>query len=92
VAKLKQLAETPHAAKHSENRSTAIDRRTTPRRGYQVSQWMSKLIEHVFGWLKTVGLVRKTGQRGALRVGRIVTFCLGASDLMRIRNLEATTE
>ena len=37
---------------------SAIDVRTTCRPGYQVSQRKRKLVEQVFGWLKTVGRLR----------------------------------
>ena len=49
-------------------RGSAIDRRTTRHQGYQVSQRKRKRVEEVFGWVKTVGLLRKTRHRG-IRVG-----------------------
>jgi hypothetical protein len=42
---------TPHVARNTANRSSAIDRRTTRHPGYRVSQQKRKRIEEVFGWL-----------------------------------------
>jgi hypothetical protein len=44
-------------------------------------------VEQVFGWLKVVGLMRKTRHRGLGRVGWMFTFSLAAHNLVRIRNL-----
>jgi len=45
--------------------------------GYAVSQRKRKLIEQVFGWMKTVGGLRKLRHRGGARVDWIVTFSAG---------------
>lgn len=58
VAALRSLGVTPHVAQNTSHRSSAIDGRTTRHPGYRVSQQKRKLIEEVFGWLKTVGLLR----------------------------------
>ena len=59
--------------------------------GYEVSQRFRKRVEEVFGWMKTVGLMRKTRHRGTDRVGWVFTFTAAAYNLVRIRNLlEAT--
>ena len=44
-------------------------------------------IEEIFGWLKTVGLLRKTRHRGTARVEWMFLFGLAAYNLVRIRNL-----
>jgi len=49
---------------NTSNRSSAIDGHTTRHPAYLVSQQKRKLIEQVFGWLKTVGLLRKLRHRG----------------------------
>jgi hypothetical protein len=46
-----------------------------------------KLVEEIFGWLKTVGLLRKTRHRGERRVDWIFTFAAAVYNLVRIRNL-----
>ena len=66
---------------------SAIDRRTARHAGYAVSQRKRKRIEEVFGWLKTVGLLRKTRLRGVFRVGWVFTFTAAAYNLVRMRNL-----
>jgi hypothetical protein len=44
-------------------------------------------IEQVFGWMKTVGGLRKLRHRGGLLVDRIVTFTAAAYNLVRLRTL-----
>jgi transposase len=75
---------TPHVA---QKESSAIDGRTTRHAGYGISQWKRKAIEQCFGWMKTVGGLRKTRHRGTERVGWAFTFTLAAYDLVRMRNL-----
>jgi len=89
VAALREMGVTPHVAQNESHRRSAIDGRTTRHKAYELSQWKRKLIEKIFGWMKTVGTLRKTHHRGIPRVGWIFIFCLAAFDLLRIRNLEA---
>lgn len=89
VEGLRAQQATPHVAQNTINRSSAIDQRTTRHPGYEVSQRKRKRIEEIFGWLKTVGMMRKTRHRGVLRVGWVFTFALAAYNLIRIRNLTA---
>jgi transposase len=78
---------TPHVA--AKRQYSAIDRRTTRHPGYAESQQRRKLIEQVFGWLKTVGQLRKLRHRGAERVDWTVTFAAAAYNLVRLRTLMA---
>jgi transposase len=87
VGALRLLQVTPHVAQNTSNRSSAIDRRTTRHAGYAVSQQKRKRIEEVFGWLKTIGLMRQTRFRGRRRVGWMFVFSLAVYNLVRIRNL-----
>jgi DDE family transposase len=92
VAALRQIDVTPHVAQDTKSRASAIDARTTRHSGYEVSQRKRKRIEEVFGWMKTVGLLRKTRHRGRHRVGWMLTFTAAVYNLVRIRNLaEAVT-
>ncbi len=92
VETLQQLGITPHIAQNAPNgRSSAIDGRTTRHPGYLISQRKRKLIEEIFGWLKTVGLMRKTRHRGTARVGWLFVFAIAVYDLIRIRNLTEAT-
>jgi transposase len=91
VAKMRELAVTPHLAQNTTNRKSAIDARTTRHEGYAVSQRKRKRVEEVFGWMKTIALQRKTRFRGADRVGWMFTFAAAAYNLVRMRNLQAAT-
>ncbi len=91
VKELRDRDVTPHVARNTTNRRSAIDGRTTRHAGYDVSQRVRKRVEEVFGWMKTVALMRKTRHRGTDRVGWVFTFTAAAYNLVRIRNLlEAT--
>src|SRR5436309_2636904 len=68
VQAVRLLGVTPHVAQNTSKRASAIDGRTTRHRGYRVSQRRRKRVEEIFGWLKTVGLMRKTRHRGTRRV------------------------
>jgi hypothetical protein len=48
-------------------------------------------VEEIFGWLKTVGLLRKTRPRGLKLVAWIFKFATAAYNLVRIRNLAQVT-
>ena len=87
VATLRRRAVTPHVAQNTSNRRSAIDARTTRHDGYQRSQRKRKRVEEIFGWLKTVGLIRKTRHRGEARVGWMFVFTTAVYNLIRIRNL-----
>ena len=79
---------TPHVAAKKDSYS-ALDGRTTRHPGYLVSQRKRKRVEEIFGWLKTIGLMRKTRHRGKDRVGWMFTLAVAAYNLIRIRNLSA---
>jgi IS5 family transposase len=87
VEALRLVQVTPHVAQNISRRSSAIDRRTTRHAGYGVSQCKRKRVEEIFGWLKTVGLLRKTRHRGRARVSWMFIFGLAAYNLVRMRNL-----
>ena len=89
VDALRGLAVTPHIAQNLTHRRSTLDRRTTRHPGYETSQRHRKRIEEIFGWLKTVGLLRKTRHRGAARVGWMFTFGLAVYNLVRLRRLMA---
>ncbi len=56
---------TPHVAR--KRKGSAIDGRTTRHGGYAMS--IRRRIEPIFGWMKTIGGMRKTRFRGLERVG-----------------------
>jgi transposase len=84
VSQLRERNVTPHVA---QKKHSAIDRRTTRHAGYQVSQQKRKRVEEIFGWLKTVAMLRKTRHKGLRRVGWVFTFAASAYNLVRVRNL-----
>jgi transposase len=87
VKDLRDLEVTPHVAQNNTNRRSAIDARTTRHPGYQISQRRRKRIEEIFGWLKSIGLLRKLRHRGTERVNWIFIFATAAYNLVRMRKL-----
>ncbi len=83
---------TPHVAQfpETERRGSAIDGRTTRHPGYEISQRKRKLVEQIFGWMKTIGPLRKLRHRGGWRVEWNFTFAAAAYNLVRLRTLLAT--
>ena len=55
--------------------------------GYAASQRIRKRIEEAFGWMKTVGGLRKTKLRGLPRVDWAFTFIAAAYNLVRTPKL-----
>ena len=92
VAGCRQMGVTPHVAQNV-NRpgGSAIDGRTTRHPGHAISQQKRKRIEECFGWLKTVGTLRKLKYRGIFKVGWVFTFAAAAYNLVRMRNLALRT-
>ena len=88
VQEMRSMKVTPHVSQnHKRSGGSAIDGRTTRHSGYQISQRKRKRIEEVFGWMKTVGMLRKTRHRGVFKVGWVFTFAAAAYNLVRMRNL-----
>jgi transposase len=87
VKDLRDLNATPHVAQNTTRRRSAIDARTTRHPGYEVSQRKRKRIEEIFGWLKTIALMRKTHRRGRPLVEWMFQFRLAAYNLVRMRTL-----
>ena len=88
VKEMRGMNVTPHVSQNDKRPGgSAIDGRTTRHEGYQVSQRKRKRIEEVFGWIKTVGTLRKTRHRGLETVEWIFTFTAAAYNLVRMRNL-----
>ncbi len=75
---------TPHVARR---RPAALDGRTTRHRGLRDESRARKRIEEIFGWMKTIGVMRKTRHRGKRRVGWMFTLTAAAYNLVRMRNL-----
>lgn len=89
VAEIRNFHVTPHVAQNNKNRRSAIDGRTTRHTGYDTSQRKRKRVEEIFGWMKTVGGMRKLRHRGLELVSWMFTMTAAAFNLVRIRNLKA---
>ena len=88
VSEMRGMNVTPHVSQNTKRPGgSAIDGRATRHEGYQVSQRKRKRIEEVFGWMKTVGTLRKTRHRGLQTVRWVFTFTAAAYNLVRMRNL-----
>lgn len=93
VADLRELLVTPHVAQNdANNRTSAIDGRTTRHKGYQVSQTKRKQVEEGFGWIKVVALLRKIKLKGTVLGNFLFTFACAVYDLLRISNIIAQQE
>ena len=86
---LRALGLTPHVAQNQRGRRSAIDGRTTRHPGYRRSQRRRKLVEEVFGWIKTVGAGGKLRYLGRARNKLWLELTAAAYNLTRLANLEA---
>jgi len=89
AAECRQMNATPHVAQKVHS---AIDGRTTRHAGYGISQQKRKRVEEIFGWMKTVGGMRKLRHRGLELVSWMFTFAAAAYNLVRIRNLSSAIQ
>ena len=79
---------TPHIAQTRDvRRRSAVDDRTTRHAGYVVSQRKRKLVEEIFGWMKTIGGFRRTRFKGRRRTQLAATIVAAAYNLLRICKL-----
>ena len=88
VRDCREINVTPHVAQTSDpRRASAVDDRTTRHAGYLVSQRKRKLVEEVFGWMKTIGGFRRTRFIGLARTQLAGYFVAAAYNLVRIARL-----
>ena len=90
VRQCRELDVTPHVARNTTNRRSAIDGRVTRHAGYAQSQRKRKLVEEGFGWMKTVGGSRKLRYIGVLKNQFWMTMEAVAYNLVRIASLQAS--
>lgn len=88
---LSQMNIRSHVAQniHARKKTSSIDARTTRHSGYKVSQRKRMRIEEIFGWAKTIGLLRRPMLRGTEKLGWIFSFVMSVYNLVRIKNLLA---
>jgi transposase len=89
VAECRRMNVTPHVAQNNaKRRRSAVDARTTSPPGYALSQKKRKLIEEVWGWMKSVGGLRKSRFVGQARTA-MAAFLVGtAYNLLRMAKLQ----
>lgn len=76
---------TPHVA--AKDKGSALDGRTTRHAGYATSQRRRKLVEEVFGWMKTVALSRKLRYIGQAKNRFWFTLLAASYNIVRLTNL-----
>lgn len=84
----RDLGITPHVAR--KRTGNAIDGRTTRHEGYAISRRRRKHIEECFGWLKTVGNLRKTKLIGRAKLAGQVFLAFAIYNLIRIGSLSGS--
>jgi IS5 family transposase len=89
VDELRRMKATPHVTQNAKPgwRRSCIDARTTRHPGYAISLRKRKLVEQSFGWMKTVGNLRKLRHRGHALVSWVFTFTAAAYNIVRMRRL-----
>jgi len=88
VANIRQQGVVAHVAQNLAGRRSAIDRRTTRHASYALSQRARKRIAEAFGWIKTIGGLRKTRHRGRDKIRWSFTLT-AAYNLIRLPKLLA---
>lgn len=81
----------PHVARIDGRRTDGLDGRTARHVGYELSQKKRKLVEQIFGWMKTIGGLRKSRFRGVRRTEQYAHFAGAAYNLIRIGRLAPAT-
>jgi transposase len=76
-----------HVARIQSRKVAGLDGRTTRGKGYQLSQTVRKRTEQIFGWMKTVGGMRRSRYRGAERTDAACKWVVAALNLLRLAKL-----
>lgn len=88
VTMLKERGIAVHIAANDKRRGgSAVDKQIRKRKGYAISQRVRKRIEEIFGWMKTIGGVRKTHYKGRARTQLAVWMVGAAYNLLRMAKL-----
>jgi transposase len=91
VAGCRERHVSPHVSCKEGVRVAGLDKRTTERSGCQTSLRIRKRVEEIFGWIKTVGGLRRTRYRGLERTQAVAYFIAGTYNLLRMARLEAVS-
>jgi transposase len=88
VATLRGRKIAPHIARIQGRRTPGLDARTTRHESYAISQRKRKRVEEIFGWIKTVGGLRKTRFVGIAKT-QLAAYLVGAAyNLLRMARLQ----
>ena len=90
IQKMRELQVVPHVAEYEKETSLSKNWLTRNERedpGFAISQEKRKLVEKIFGWMKSVAGMRKTKLRGQRRVDWAFRLCAAASNLLRLVKL-----
>lgn len=87
IRRLRHRGIRPHVAQVTGRHTPGLDGRTTRHGSYAVSQRMRKRVEEIFGWLKTIGGLRKTRFHGVARTQHAAFLVGAAYNLLRISRL-----
>ena len=88
VAACRTVDIVPHVACKDGVNVPGLDGRTTTKESYRVSQKIRKRVEEIFGWIKTVGGLRRSRYRGRERTQAWGYFVAGTYNLLRLARLE----
>jgi transposase len=88
VAGCRERGVAPHVACKEGVQVPGLDKRTTGRSGCQTSQRIRKRVEEIFGWMKTVGGLRRSRYRGIERTQAWGYFVAGTYNLLRMARLD----
>lgn len=91
VAWLRGRNISPHLARIEGRSAPGLDGRTTRHAGYAISQRKRKRIEEIFGWMKTVGGLRRSRFVGIEKT-QLAAYMVGAAyNLLRMARLQPDT-
>ena len=91
VAGCRERGISPHAALFEGRRIEGLDKRTIGKSGYRKSQVIRKRVEEIFGWVKTIGGLRRSRYRGVERTQAWGYFVVSTYNLLRMARLKAAT-
>ena len=83
----RQRGVSPHVALREKTKFAGLDSRTTNRSGYRVSLRIRKRVEEIFGWMKTIGGLRRTRYRGIERTQAWAHMVAATYNLLRLTRL-----
>ena len=87
VSAMREREITPHVAEMSGRKVKGLDRRTTGKESYRVSQRKRKLVEQCFGFAKTIAGLRKSRLVGIEVTAYMLRMAFATLNLVRISRL-----